>query len=160
MSEASGSDTEVFIPMTDVFSNLLMLIIAYNPLLNPSAVNLPRWDGAAKIVASPTAAKQIEIRADGTILWDRQPCPSQALPGHLREAAARKQSVVMFLDRNVRFDAFWTCYHAYCRTGFPSAPKVIVSAQTPRPRPRPEGPATPSSAGKSARGTASGSQRT
>jgi biopolymer transport protein ExbD len=93
-------------PLIDVMLVLLVTLIVSLPILTHAVkLDLPQ---AASITGAPPQIIELDIDADGTVVWNgrRLGYNTQELEGYLREAALREPQPEVHLraDRRVKYD--------------------------------------------------------
>lgn len=128
--ETSSAGSAAMTPMVDLFANILLLLLASNPVFNVKQVPLPPWDRTVQPVKAIKVAHRVTVTASGPILWDKRECSPDALAGLLRQAAAKDEPVSLHMDSQAAFERFWTCYRLYSGSGFKRPLPLAVSPGT------------------------------
>ena len=122
-------------PLVDLFSNILLLLLASSPEFLPKAVSLPRWANGAAAQTAADKGHRILIDSDGEVLFDGVRVDEPRLAELLRRAASRDEGIQIVLDSAVAFEAFWDVYTGYWATGFTKPPQLRVRSALPGPSP-------------------------
>lgn len=90
-------------PLIDVMLVLLiMLIVTIPSLTHKVAVDLPQGDSKAP----PGQPHQLDIAADGSLLWDGARISDADLPALLRSGAAAHSPLLLKTDAAARYERF------------------------------------------------------
>lgn len=115
--------------LLDLLACLLLSFLASDPDFLARPLRLPRWDGPlARESVEPERDRphKVVISGPGQITWDGDVCPMHRLENRLQDAAGRNEHVLLYMDRNAPFDAFWSVYNSYWKCGFAQPPALIV----------------------------------
>ena len=126
LESPSLSGAAVVTPLIDLFANVLLLLLASNPVFGVKSVDLPTWQGNTQGRTTDKVWHNVEVTGAGKVLWDGRECSPEHLRAILKEVAQKGEKVLVRPEAKVPFEAVWGVYDLYNQAGFKDPLSVQV----------------------------------